>query len=665
MLFHRRFHQLPILLVALGLLAALLSLGMRYRSEARSRRVALVLDYGQLRALASATGVPGEDALRRFKSAGITHVSVTEETLGALLTSGDLQVKLFPTPTGAEYRVTFGDPHTADRVGDYAARLVRGATEVAPRGDRVVLPGPGGGKIYLPGRFEDVSVTPTGLNVATIAQIRKAGLAPVARLQNPLGLTNDSLRWELQRVKTMGITTLIFAGDEVMGFAGLVDETAQAIRDLGLLYGSVEFGKQRGDQGMSELLKDRLVRVHSISSGEMARLSPKEAVERYVRAAAERNIRLLYVRLPETVSGDTFQDNLDYAHRVAQDTARAGFGLASPSTFGRVWPDNLLGRIPTAIIGLGVGAAALLLLAGIIPVPRARQATWAAVFAVVCALLVLSGKNVGLQLVALLAAVVFPALGFVLFPQPLGAFEDHSHAVVRNRSQAIIPAAAEFAAISIVTLLGAVMVAGLLSELPFMIKTSSFAGIKAATVLPLLLVGFVYLTGMTGEYPSWQEEREAVAERLQRFFSEPLLVWHTVAMLVGLVVVALLVARSGNDSGIGVSETELRVRALLDRYLGARPRTKEFAMGHPALLLGLAMATIPRWRGWAFPLVLLGIIGQVGMLNSFCHLHTTLKLTVLRTFHGLWIGGLIGFVLIWLWQGLQGNRRRHGERRRV
>jgi hypothetical protein len=283
----------------------------------------------------------------------------------------------------------------------------------------------------------------------------------------------------------------------------------------------------------------------------------------------------------------------------------------------------------------------------------------------VCALLVLSGKSIGLQLVALLAAVVFPALGFILFPQPLGAFEDHTHAVVRNRSQAIIPAAAEFAALSVVTLAGALMVAGLLSELPFMIKTSSFAGIKAATVVPLLLVGFVYLTGMTGEYPSWQEEREAVTERLRRFFSEPLRVWHTVAMLVGLVVIALLVARSGNDSGIGVSETELRFRALLDRYLGARPRTKEFAMGHPALLLGLAMATIPRWRGWAFPLVLLGIIGQVGMLNSFCHLHTTLKLTVLRTFHGLWVGGLIGFVLIWIWQGLQGNRRRHGERRRV
>jgi hypothetical protein len=88
-------------------------------------------------------------------------------------------------------------------------------------------------------------------------------------------------------------------------------------------------------------------------------------------------------------------------------------------------------------------------------------------------------------------------------------------------------------------------------------------------------------------------------------------------------------------------------------------------LGHPALLLGLAMATIPRWRPWALPLLLLGIIGQVGMLNSFCHLHTPLKLTFLRTFHGLWAGGIIGLILIWVWQGVQGNKRRHGERLRV
>jgi len=63
--------------------------------------------------------------------------------------------------------------------------------------------------------------------------------------------------------------------------------------------------------------------------------------------------------------------------------------------------------------------------------------------------------------------------------------------------------------------------------------------------------------------------------------------------------------------------------------------------------------------------LLVGAIGQVGMLNSFCHLHSPLKLTLLRTFHGLWIGGLLGMLLVWIWLRLPGNRAPRGERLRV
>lgn len=663
-MFHR-FHRLPILLLLIGVAAAVFSIAQRYRVESGSRRVALVVDYAQLRALAGATGVPLEDALRKLKGAGVTGIAVTEDTLGDLQSDGALQVQMAGANAAHEYRVTFGDPRAGVRVGDHVAHVVQGATETPPTGDRVVLPGPGGGAIYVPGRYTDLRATPVGLDPDVIRQIRESGLEPIGRLLTPPGLTRASLRWELLGVKELGISTLIFAGDEVLGFSGLVKDTAEQMRGLGFLYGSVEFGKQRGDQGLSELLRDRLVRVHSISSAEMARLTPKEAVERYVRAAAERNVRLNYVRLPETVTANTFQDAVDYVQHLAREVAKAGFGLRSPSTFSRVHPDSLAGRIPLALISVGIGAGALLLLASIVPVPRPRQAAWALAAALVCALLVLTGKNIALQLVALLGAIVFPSLAFVLLPQPLGAFEDHTHALVRNRRLAVVPAVGEFAVISSITLVGALMVAGLLSELPFMLKTASFAGIKAATVVPLLLVSLVYLTGMTGEYPTWEQERDAVTERVRAFLSEPLRVWHTVAMLGALVLIALVVARSGNDSGLGASDLELRFRALLDRYLGARPRTKEFMLGHPALLLGLAMATLPRWRPWALPLVLLGIIGQVGMLNSFCHLHTPLKLTFLRTFHGLWAGGAIGLILIQVWQGMQGNKRRHGERLRV
>src|SRR5205823_976664 len=143
-----------------------------------------------------------------------------------------------------------------------------------------------------------------------------------------------------------------------------------------------------------------------------------------------------------------------------------------------VWSGGL-GRFVWALIGLGVGAGAALLLAGIFPLKRV-QAGLAVVLAIGCSAVALTGISLGLQALALLAAVVFPTLGFVLLPQPVGAFEEHKHAAVRERSQSIVPALAEFGFLSAVTLAGALMLAGLLSDLPFMVKIRSFAGIKVA-----------------------------------------------------------------------------------------------------------------------------------------------------------------------------------------
>lgn len=649
----RRFHPLLIVLLLAGVVASLITLVQRYRTEARNRGVALVLDYNQFRTLVAAAGVPQDQAFHDLKAAGITGVAVTEETLSDLLGSGIAQVTTSAGANGREYAVRIADPAVKARAAEYISRFSRAATERPPTGDHVLLEGPGGAPIYIPGRIDDVRLTPTGLDEAAVQQCVRAGLEPVGRINNPLGLTADSLTWDLTRVRRLGIRTVVFAGEEVLGFKGLIPQTADAIRGLGMLYGSVEMGKQRGDEELSRLLEERLVRVHSISSAEMPRLTPKEAIERYVRAAAERNIRLDYVRLPGIVGANTYADSVAYVRSLSETLDRAKFGLVKQGVgaqpFEHVWSNVWVGRLLSGFIGLGAGAGLALLIAGMLPLPRGRQAVVGGVLAVLCGVLAFTGSPKALQVVTLVVAVVFPTLGFILFPQPIGAFAEVARGGARHPRAALSGALVEFACISIVTLCGGFMIGALLAKLPFMIKTESFAGIKAATVLPLALVGMFYLTGMSPRYGTWSEERREIGERLRAFFSEPLRVWQVVAFAVAIAAVALLVARSGNDPGVGVSDTELKFRALLDRFLGARPRTKEFLVGHPALLISLFLASFPRWRGWAFPVLLVGTIGQTGMLNSYCHLHTPLKMTLLHTFHALWMGLLLGVALIWLW----------------
>jgi hypothetical protein len=41
-------------------------------------------------------------------------------------------------------------------------------------------------------------------------------------------------------------------------------------------------------------------------------------------------------------------------------------------------------------------------------------------------------------------------------------------------------------------------------------------------------------------------------------------------------------------------------------------------------------------------------IGQADLYNTMCHIHTPLIYSLLRSFHALWIGALIGIAAIWV-----------------
>jgi len=156
-----------------------------------------------------------------------------------------------------------------------------------------------------------------------------------------------------------------------------------------------------------------------------------------------------------------------------------------------------------------------------------------------------------------------------------------------------------------VSLLGALTVVGLLSERMFMVKVSSFMGIKAAHSLPLLVIAALYACGAFAGPWSWPELRRRAQRNVGQILGVRLQLWHLVAGCAAAVIVGMLLARTGNDPGVGVSGTEMSLRNLLDRLL-VRPRTKEFFIGHPALLATLLLTRAgradhcsSRWLSWA------------------------------------------------------------------
>jgi hypothetical protein len=247
------------------------------------------------------------------------------------------------------------------------------------------------------------------------------------------------------------------------------------------------------------------------------------------------------------------------------------------------------------------------------------------------------------KLAALAAACLFPTLA--LLHADLSRPADPADPGTLPRRAALEYAFRRFLAACGITLLGAATVVGLLADRLFLIKADAFAGIKVAQLVPLVAAGVVYALGLwAGADRPWPGVVREVRDRVARIGTQPVLIWQVAAAVAVLALLAVLVLRSGNDPGVGVSGLELRLRSILDRLLYARPRFKEFLIGHPAMVAGLALAVTGRPRWATLPLLLVGAIGQVSLLNTFCHLHTPLLVSALRALLGIAIGVIIGAV---------------------
>jgi len=625
-----------LVLIALGLLGGLVSAGHRWQAEARNRRVELAVDYGDAQALANTTRRQVDDVLQQLKGAGITTVAVTEDTLGTLNANGVVAYRR----EGDETVLTFAPGFPGER-----PRVIQMLAHKAP--GLVVTPeGADGLRIGSP--WPQFSTLPIGLDGDAVRTVQGNGLLVAPRLVNFTGVTQGNIAWEMAQTKrqcadAQGIGPVIFAGSSVLGNRGLIKATADALDANGLAYGSVELGKTFGDEDLSRMASARTVRVHSIGTDEMGNMDEPTAVERFVRAAKERNIRVCYVRLFTfglTKDADVIHANTEFvgqivkgmrearltvdgpAHPYAEDPA-PGLILRVLLALGVLGGTLLLGRVFTGISGKAFGVAlvlGLLLAAGLaVPghAPKGREA------------------------LALIAACVFPTLGlcYVALPRPARG---------GTNGQVLGRAFGAYARMTLMTVTGILLVVGLLSGRLFLIKVDEFLGVKLVLVTPVLLVAAYYGLGLAALGPNvgWAERRGAVLDCVQALAAQPLRVGQVVVGLAALVALALFVARSGNDPGVGVSATELHVRSLLDHYLYVRPRTKEFALGHPALLLGLAAAASGRFVRWTLPLLVIGSIGQSSLMDTFCHLHTPLLISGLHGLIGWALGAILG-ALLW------------------
>ena len=104
-------------------------------------------------------------------------------------------------------------------------------------------------------------------------------------------------------------------------------------------------------------------------------------------------------------------------------------------------------------------------------------------------------------------------------------------------------------------------------------------------------------------------------------------------------------ARTGHESDVSVSTLEIIMRNDLENLLLARPRTKEFLVAFPCIMLAVYSAV----RRLPFFTALFGLAGTIGLTsvcNTFMHIHTPLYLGFVRTGYSLLFGILLGCVYV-------------------
>jgi hypothetical protein len=166
-----------------------------------------------------------------------------------------------------------------------------------------------------------------------------------------------------------------------------------------------------------------------------------------------------------------------------------------------------------------------------------------------------------------------------------------------------------------------------------------FRGVRALYVLTPLIALCMYL--FSRRYNTETSPRQV--------FGAPITLLQ---LLVGVIVIAagaLLVMRSGNTSDVQPSSLELAMRHVLANVLSVRPRTKEFLIGAPLLMLTPALiAQHRRATGW---LLALGIgVGIGDVIDTFSHLHTPVIVSLQRIGNGVIIGAIVGILAIWIYR---------------
>ncbi|MDR2431663.1 MAG: DUF5693 family protein [Candidatus Margulisbacteria bacterium] len=637
--------------LCLFLLAAAVSLlifGYRLLTEQSNMKVELAYDYEDVLLLQAYTGHTQDQVLRMLQRSGITSIAVPEDTLTNLVRRG------------AAAWITGEQLLSMSRFGQIQSQLLLNlirSANIVPENNYIMVDqtstfqrvqnalvndlGPeralaaGRNVLEVRGQIDNLGDIGLGVDENIVKNLALYKFQIIPKLANSRRIDDISLALKIDTVSALTtVNTFIFSGGEALGYGNNLPLVAEKMAKNGINFGMIEFVKQSGALNLAENLPGYNIGVHSIPAKQLQTMNKDRALNRYVLAALDRGMRILYLHafVNENLSRDLLAYNEDFIASLRGMLERRGFTIMPIDQVTLGFSEEL-SIVIGFVISLGLAPVFFFFLK--IFFPRAPDYLFTAGLAGLILLDMLTLKfnlfNEWRSLLALAIAIVFPALA-ILTQLPC---EDNWEALNFRKTFWLILRVVG------VTLLGALLIIGLLSDGYHLLKVYQFRGVKLAFALPLLLVAFYYFM-----YPYRITSLRFI---LKRFLQSKITVGYVLTALAGLAFFAVYFLRSGNYQ-MPLLSGETALRNFLGYILLIRPRTKEFLLGYPLLVLicqHLGRTIDYRYK-WLFFAV--AAVAPVSLLNTFCHLHAPLWVSLLRSFNGLILGLALGCLFNFLYK---------------
>lgn len=421
-----------------------------------------------------------------------------------------------------------------------------------------------------------------------------------------------SLEWLAQRYPQ--IKSVIPAGAIMAGYPDLTP-VAKVLKEHNISFVQVEFVTQIGVSDMARLMAPNILPLHSITREEIiSRRMPRTQIrERFVRAVHERSVRLLIMRPYDLQMGrglDSFIAELD---ATRGDIEGRGYNFG--------WPDTLPNRSAT-LAGAFACTLSFLFCAWMYAVRTQGTEDGRAAFREVSCLILLSLIGAGLMWKVSFIARLAGGFGSALVAA------EAALAALEYRKKT----AAGLALGLLVVLAGGLSIAAFYGTTLAALRLTPFSGVKLTLLLPPLLI-------LLHDF-----RRKIHPESISEIVVRPA-IWGEL-VLIGVMMLALLVMALRSDNVSSVPAWEAAFRDFMERTLLIRPRTKEFVIGYPALILYYYMIKKSAAVHYREALRIAASLAFSSAVNTFCHFHTELTLSIARIINGWWVGILVGLLAV-------------------